>query len=220
MMRLGGSKNKVCWNCGVFFSRRSHLCLGIINHRKGETLGQIITPWCISTERPLGFIASSDNNSGFERPQSLISSSCYQRCILRRGGGQPGLFHSLKASILGIKGWEGWPRSGSDCCRRWQADGSRGSSDKEALQSSSQVSSYQGITNGYDMICLASLPIKACWGNVEDASPFSARVHQCSVRLAYCLSFSRQWRSKFYCDFYKGKRLLARPFRYVDTDER
>lgn len=25
---------------------------------------------------------------------------------------------------------------------------------------------YQGITNGYDMICLASLPIKAGWRNV------------------------------------------------------
>lgn len=30
---------------------------------------------------------------------------------------------------------------------------------------------YQGITNGYDMICLASLPIKACWGNVAATAP-------------------------------------------------
>lgn len=28
---------------------------------------------------------------------------------------------------------------------------------------------YQGITNDYDMICLASLPITACWGNVAAA---------------------------------------------------
>lgn len=30
---------------------------------------------------------------------------------------------------------------------------------------------YRGIANGYDMICLASLPIKACWGNVAAAAP-------------------------------------------------
>lgn len=30
---------------------------------------------------------------------------------------------------------------------------------------------YQGITDGYDMICLASLPIKARWGNVAVSSP-------------------------------------------------
>lgn len=30
---------------------------------------------------------------------------------------------------------------------------------------------YQGITNGYDMICLASLLIKACWGNVAATAP-------------------------------------------------
>lgn len=72
---------------------------------------------------------------------------------------------------------------------------------------------YQGITNGYDMICLASLPIKAGWGN--GAAPHLTEAQQCSVNVDYCLSYSFQWRSKFHCDYHKGKWPLARPIRYV-----
>lgn len=43
--------------------------------------------------------------------------------------------------------------------------------------------SYQAITNGYDMICLASLPIKACWGNVADTA---SHVSEGSVALSDC----------------------------------
>lgn len=42
---------------------------------------------------------------------------------------------------------------------------------KEAFTGQLPGQLYQGITNGYDMICLASLPIKACWGNVAAAAP-------------------------------------------------
>lgn len=42
---------------------------------------------------------------------------------------------------------------------------------------------YQGITNGYDMICLASLLIKASRGNVADAA---SHVSQGSVVFAHC----------------------------------
>lgn len=78
---------------------------------------------------------------------------------------------------------------------------------------------YQGITNGYDMICLASLPIKACWGNVADAAPHRTEgsVREC---VDYCLSNSFPWRSKIHCDHHKGKWLLARPIRYVVVVER
>ena len=46
---------------------------------------------------------------------------------------------------------------------------------------------YQGITNGYDMICLASLPIKASWGNVAAAASRLARdsVVFCECRLLF-----------------------------------
>lgn len=43
--------------------------------------------------------------------------------------------------------------------------------------------SYQGITNGYDMICLASHPIKACWGNVADTASY---VSEGSVAFTDC----------------------------------
>lgn len=61
---------------------------------------------------------------------------------------------------------------------------------------------YQGIVNGYDMICLASFLIKACWGNV---SASTRRITgQSSVNGGHCLSPSFLQRSKFHCDYTKA----------------
>lgn len=61
---------------------------------------------------------------------------------------------------------------------------------------------YQGIVNGYDMICLASFLIKACWGNVSAAA--RRLTGQSSVNADHCLSPSFLQRSKFHCDYTKG----------------
>lgn len=59
---------------------------------------------------------------------------------------------------------------------------------------------YQGIFNGYDMICLASFLIKACWGNAA-ARRLTGRS---SMNADHCLSPSFLQRSKFHCDYTKG----------------
>lgn len=59
-----------------------YLCQGKISHWQTESLGQIITPPIMHVHGEAGEIhcrAPADNNGGFERPQSLISSPCYQR---------------------------------------------------------------------------------------------------------------------------------------------
>lgn len=61
--------------------QRMYLCQGKINHCQAESLGQTITPLIMHVHGEAGEIhccAPSDNNRGFQRPQSLISSPCYQ----------------------------------------------------------------------------------------------------------------------------------------------
>lgn len=61
---------------------------------------------------------------------------------------------------------------------------------------------YRGIVNGYDMICLASFLIKACWGNVSAST--RCLTGQSSVNGGHCLSPSFLQRSKFHCDYTKA----------------
>lgn len=149
--------------------------------------------------------ASPEDYEGFQRPQSLISCPCYQRFILWRGGGQLPWSQRPRARILGIKGWKKCLRSGSDCCRdgvpqgagvHWTFLWQRGSTKQLPGQC------YQGILNGYDMICLASFLIKACWGNLSFAAHWLAG--RSSVNADHCLSPSFLERSKFHCDYTKG----------------
>lgn len=60
---------------------RDHTCAGV-NLGRAWTIGEIIAPLVMHVRGEAGEIhccAPSDNNGGFQRPQSLISSRCYQR---------------------------------------------------------------------------------------------------------------------------------------------
>lgn len=149
--------------------------------------------------------ASSEDNEGFQRPQSLISCPRYQRFILWRGGGQLPWSQHPRASILGIKGWKKCLRSGSDCCRDGMPRGAGAHWTflwQRGFRKPLPGQSYQGIFNGYDMICLASFLIKACWGNVSAAA--RRLTGQSSMNADHCLSPSFLQRSKFHCVYTKG----------------
>lgn len=82
--------------------------------------------------------ASSEDNEGFQRPQSLISCPRYQRFILRRRGGQLTWSQRPRASILAL----GHHRVSQP--QHHRVLGLTGPfSDKEASQSSSQVSAIR-----------------------------------------------------------------------------
>lgn len=149
--------------------------------------------------------ASSEDNEGFQRPQSLISCPRYQRFILRRGGGQLDWSQRPRASILGIKGWKKCLRSGSDCCRDGMPQGAGAGWTflwQRGFTKQLPGQRHQGILNGYDMICPASSLIKACWGNVSATARRLAG--RSSVNADHCLSPSFLQRSKFHCDYTKG----------------
>lgn len=89
--------------------------------------------------------------------------------------------------------------------QRWHATGCRGWLDLSLTKSFTKQlpgQRYQGILNGYDMICPASFLIKACWGNVSATARRLAG--RSSVNADHCLSPSFLQRSKFHCDYTKG----------------
>lgn len=74
---------------------------------------------------------------------------------------------------------------------------------------------YQGITNGYDMICLASFLIKACLGNVAATAP---HLTEGSVMVAECRPLLEALileAIKVPLWLHKGEWPLARPIRCV-----
>lgn len=129
--------------------------------------------------------APADNNGGFQRPQSLISSPRYQRFYPPEKGEvncpcSPAPAPASWALRAERGGWgQAEIAAGDDRLRGPGAHRTllrqRGFTEQLPGQS------YQGITNGYDMICLASLPIKAGWGNAAAPPSHSVVFGECRL---------------------------------------
>lgn len=137
--------------------------------------------------------APADNNGGFQRPQSLISSPRYQRFYPPESGEVNSLCSSASEpaswALRVGRGGGGQAVIADGDGRQGGGGGSWGSSDPGSDRGLSEKRLpghiYQGITNGYDIICLASLPIKAGWGNV--ALPASTPMSRRALNAALCL---------------------------------
>lgn len=110
--------------------------------------------------------ASADNNGGFKRPDSLITSPGYQRFYPpERGGEVNGVCSPATEPRFGaLRAERGAHGSVSDCCWRWQVDGMGALLQTEDPQRALFPGQhYQDISNGYDIICLASMPFTGGW---------------------------------------------------------
>ena len=106
-------------------------------------------------------------------------------------GGQQPLFLRLTGNISGLEGWAGWPGVRSaiadgDGRRRERGPGASGhpGSDRGVSEKRPLGQLYQGIANGYDIIRLASLPIKASRGMLLFPYPPMSRR---ALNAAHCL---------------------------------
>lgn len=114
--------------------------------------------------------APTDNNGGFQRLGSLISSFCYQSFYpLEKGEVNFPCSTAPQPASWALKGERGgWGHAvtaAGDGRRRgpgdhWALLKQRGFTEELPGQF------YWDVANGYDTICLASLPIKTCSGNV------------------------------------------------------